>query len=285
MRCLVIGQKSFLGYKLYTSLSERKHQVFGTSRNERDKAPHIFQFDLGWEQKKWPAFPEQIDSVFFSSALTNQKLIEDNQELARFINVEKTLEVINFFLERGSHIVFPSTNLVLANEVPDQPIDAPYNPLSLYADLKAEVEKELLKNYTQVTICRLPKILGSSTPLILNWVEKLKRREPVQALTDLVVAPVSVSYAIKILCEVMELRPGGIIHMSGQETTYLNIAQLIAEKLKASDKFVIPQTSKEIGISLESSPKHPSLDTSRTKELLGIASQSLDDLISDIIVE
>ncbi len=283
MRCLIIGQKSFLGQRLYTALIEQGEHVYGTSRGEKDKTAQILEFDLSSNRENWPSFPDQIESVFLSAALTNQKVIEENQEHARLVNVEKTLEIVDFFLKRESHIVFPSTNLVLANEVPSQKIDAPYKPLSLYAGFKAEVERKLLEKQPQATICRLPKILDFSTPLIQNWCEKLKAKEQVQALTDLIVAPVSVSYAIKILCKVMKMRPGGIIQMGGEEVSYFDIAQLIAEKLGVSRKLVIPQTSEEIGISLASNPRHPSLDTSRTEESFGIPAQSLDDFISDII--
>lgn len=284
MRCLIIGQTSFLGQQLYAKLREDGHEVFGTSRAVTDYPEQLLEFDLGWPEQDWPVFPDHIDSVFFSSALTNQKIIEENQEQARFINVEKTLEVINYFLKRGAHIIFPSTNLVLANETPDQKIDAPYRPLSLYASLKAEVEKELLKTPSQTTICRLPKILGSSTPLIQNWCTKLKQKEEIQALTDLIVAPVSIDYAIEMLCKIIVKRPGGIIHMSGQEISYFQIARSIAKRLHASGKLVVPQNSKEIGISLESSPRHPSLNTTRTQKIFGIPEQSLDKLIEDIVV-
>ncbi len=283
MRCLIIGQNSFLGQKLFAKLSDRKHQVFGTSRADNNKTKQSLKFDLGWPKDKWPAFPDRLDSLFLASALTSQKSIEENQEYARLINVEQTLEIISFFLERGVHIVFPSTNLVLANDIPDQKIDAPWHPLSLYATLKAEVEKELLKYPSQATICRLPKILGASTPLIQTWYKKLKKKEEIQALTDLIAAPVSVTYAINLLAEIMEQRPGGIIHISGQETSYYNIASSMAEKLQVSAQLVVPQTSQALGISLESSPEHPGLNTDRTEKIFGIPSQKLDELIADII--
>lgn len=283
MRSLIIGQTSFIGQKLFNSLAKQDHQVYGTTRSTKLKTTNILEFDLAWKEQDWPAFPEQIDSVFFSSAMTSQKVVEENQQQARFINVEQTIKVINFFLERGSHIVFPSTNLVLPNDTPEQKIDTPYNPLSLYASFKAEIEKELLKAPTQATICRLPKILGPSTPIIQNWVRKLKDRETIQALTDLIVAPVSITYTINTLSRIMEQQPGGIIQLSGHEISYFNIARMIAEELDIQEHLVQPQTSQEISLSLASSPKHPGMDTTRTEQILGIPRQSLAELIADII--
>lgn len=283
MRCLVIGQTSFLGQRLYTALISRGHKVYGTARKNIDKSHDILEFDLSSPKDDWPVFPEKIDCVFFSSAMTNQNEIEKSQDKARFINVDKTLEVMNFLIERGAHILFPSTNLVLANDTPDQKTDDPYKPQSFYASLKAEVEQELLKMPANATICRLPKILDSSTPLISEWRTQLKSKKTIHALTDLFVAPVSVSYAINILLQMMEKRAGVIIHMSGQEVSYFTIAQLLAERLGVPKDLVIPQTSADAGISLASSPRHPSLDTSRTEEIFGISSQSLDELISHLV--
>ncbi len=81
----------------------------------------------------------------------------------------------------------------------------------------------------------------------------------------MVMAPISLAFAVAVLQAVSEGQMSGIIHASAtQDVTYANATQLIAQKFRAEKNLVEPISYREAEITF--SPKHATLDSTMLAE-------------------
>ncbi len=277
MKILIVGIDSTIGRSVANALSAKGHTVIGTSRRESEQ--HL-QFDLNQNASQWPDFPDDLDAAFIAAAITSQSICAENPILARFVNVDQTLRLAEFLTSKGIHVIYPSTNIVLACDMPLQPVDAPLAPIGVYARMKADVETALHGN-ARATIARLPKILDGNSGILSTWRTKLAQGETIEAFTNLIVSPVSLGYAATFITTLLEKKPNGVWQISGdREISYYDLAVALAKYMgvPTSKNPVIPTRMPESAIA---APLHPGMDTSLTKDVLGMPSQTLHALLED----
>lgn len=280
-RFLIIGGASMLGAHLGQGLINKGYELITTDHRERGD----FMLDLSASPDHWPDLPDELDGVFISAAMTDQNACEKYPELAQKINVTHMSMLIDMFVAKGTHVLFPSTNLVLPCQKPSQSVDTEYAPIGAYARMKAEVEKKYLSN-PDVTICRLAKVITLDMPLIKNWVSQLKSGQKVTALSDLIMSPVSSLYTVNILTRLLEISKGGLWQISGaQEISYYDLTLAIASYLDVDPQLVSGQTSQEAGVALASAPQHPSLDAYKLTTELSIYPQRVEDMVRDLLYD
>jgi dTDP-4-dehydrorhamnose reductase len=283
---LLVGRDSLIGTALEQRLRDRGCTIFGTSR--RDVHPgggQTYKLDLAAPPSEW-VLPDRVDYAVICAGMTNQRLCVENPALARLVNVDHTIAFCRRFLAQGARILFPSTNLVFACDRALQPADSPYAPLTAYAAQKMEVEQFLVGYSDKVSICRLGKVISCTMPLIAGWIGDLRLGKEVQALHDLRMSPVSLAYTVTFLDKILQSSQGGIFQIGGEkEISYCDLARRLAEHFGGDESLAHCHSSYEIGQSLATMPRHPSLDTSRTQRELGIPPQSLDALMTDLVQE
>ena len=278
---LVIGNSSKLGAALVAYLHQSENDFVATT-NQASPAQGLFHLDLGCD-KNWPEFPNSITSVFISAALTSQEYVRNHFDRAYHINVTQTKKLIQRFDAIGIHTVFPSTNLVLANQTPMQGINSARKPSSVYANFKAEVEEFIEADCSNTCILRLPKVLDASTPLVKNWITALTNGDEIEAFYDLVIAPVSTQYTIKVLSKIHAAKSKGIMHLSGdQDLSYFDFAKKLCAHLNYPETLVKPASVSQIGLKSSEQPKFASLDCKETEKAIGIGHQKLDDFLADL---
>lgn len=276
MNVLIVGIDSLIGGALAHKLCGQGHRIIGTSR--RNNQSDALYFDLQAPCEKWPKWPENIDIAFIAASITQQNICEENPEHAHFINVEQMLKLITQLQQRGIHILYPSTNIVLSCDEPNQPITAPLGPLGVYAQHKAEIETAL-QNRPNITIVRLPKILNDENSILKDWQNKLNDGEQITAFNNLIISPVSLNYAIEFLAQLIIKKPQGTWHISGAgECSYADLAYALCKITGHNPDKVTPHHAKDLS---SATPKHPSLDCSITEKEFGICAQPLMDVIKD----
>jgi hypothetical protein len=58
-------------------------------------------------------------------------------------------------------------------------------------------------------------------PLLVEWVESLQRKEAIYPFSDMVMAPVPVSFVVDVLLRIARLRLPGVLQVSGpKDVTY-----------------------------------------------------------------
>lgn len=87
------------------------------------------------------------DTIAFCAAISEPTVCADNPELARKVNVEKTIEFIERSTQYGAKVIFMSSDAVYGDI--NKPFDEQWatNPIGAYGRMKAEVEKYFIGHH------------------------------------------------------------------------------------------------------------------------------------------
>jgi dTDP-4-dehydrorhamnose reductase len=187
------------------------------------------------------------------------------------VNVYNTVKLAEKLMAQGLFVIFPSTNLVYDGSMSNRPSAHPTCPKTEYGRQKATVESQLLKLRGSIGIIRFTKILTPKMPLIIGWINALRSGQTIHPFSDMVMAPVSLDFAVQVLVKVMELRLPGILQVSArQDVTYEETARYLARRLGVNQDLVKPVHSYRSGVTLEHIPRHTALDVGRLQSFLGM---------------
>jgi dTDP-4-dehydrorhamnose reductase len=193
-----------------------------------------------------------------------------------------TIVLAKRLVEARVFVVFLSTNLVFDGETPFAKPTDPLNPQTEYGRQKAEAEAQFLTWGEQTAIVRFSKVLSPDMPLFLGWIRDLKAGKVIHPFSDMVMAPVSFAFAIKVLLQVTEKRLPGIFHVSAnQDVSYALAAQHIARKMSVEMELVQPMSYRESGLTF--APPNTTLDSNRLVEL-GLRVPDAGDAFGKLIV-
>jgi len=194
-----------------------------------------------------------------------------NPEATERINVDAICALTRKLVERGSFVVYLSTNQVFDGTVPHRLPDDPPSPLTAYGKQRAEAEKRLLALGDSVSILRLSKVLPPELPLFKDWVTKLQKGDLIRPFEDMVMAPVPLSFVVQTIEMIVERCLPGILQLSGErDVSYADAARLIAKQIGADVGLVQGISVTEAGISVDAAPRHTTLDTQRLRSELGM---------------
>ena len=86
------------------------------------------------------------DTIAFCAAISEPTICANNPELARKVNVDKTIEFIENSIQYGAKVIFMSSDAVYGDI--DKPFDEQRetNPIGVYGQMKEEVEKYFIGN-------------------------------------------------------------------------------------------------------------------------------------------
>ncbi|MEM7466137.1 MAG: sugar nucleotide-binding protein [Pseudomonadota bacterium] len=269
-RAFVVGGDSGVGSALAPALRGLGAQVMTTTRRKDVHSDNSFFVDLAQEPKSWE-LPESVDVSYLCAAITSIAQCEDDSPGTARINVDQTLTLAQSLIERGSKIVFISTSLVFAGDVPRVGADAQVVPQCEYGHQKARVEAALLNGDGSVAILRPSKILTDDFPLLVGWRDQLENGETISPFADLIMSPVSIRMVLGILCQIGASNAQGIYQISAdQDVSYAEVATHISNLIGCDSALVKPTDSRSAGVKLFAAPSHTTLDSSRVEEELKI---------------
>ncbi|MFW5501571.1 MULTISPECIES: SDR family oxidoreductase [unclassified Maridesulfovibrio] len=258
MKILVIGD-GVLGTAIAQQAGKCGHEIFQTSRKNQQLIP----FDFKDEQKFTNLL--EADWAVIAAGISGYKECEENPE-SRLVNVDRTIKLCLFLLNRGTKILFPSSTAVFDGQTAFPEPDTPTCPNTEYGRQKMEVEKFLRQYPNQTAIVRLTKLLGRDTPLIADWLENLAAGQEITPFKDLTIAPVLFEDAALACCKIMEKGGNGFFHCSGpQEISYLEVGRMLCEKSGFNSELFKAATCKGI---IDYCPPHCGLDSSATEEMI-----------------
>jgi dTDP-4-dehydrorhamnose reductase len=232
MGILIIGSDSVIGAAVFGFLQSKGFEVWGTSRrHERIKERYLY-CDLNH-----PVFPweTRFDNVVFCAGISSQLECEKNPVATAEINVRGTLKLAKLFAERGSHIIFLSSDKVFNGTEPVVRADAPYSPICEYGRQKVEAEKGF--RALDACILRLSKVLGPIFSLFSSWTESWGKGLPIEAFTDLYFSPIPLEVVIFLLSRLIEDRARGIYQLSAEaDISYYEAAKIGVNVLGVSER-------------------------------------------------
>ena len=127
---------------------------------------------------------------------------------------------------------------------------------------------------------RLTKVLGPGWPLGKKWRAALEGGLPIHPFSDMVMAPVTIDFAVDVLARVGRSGTEGIYQVSAdRDVAYAEAAARLAGRLGASRSLLQPVTAAGAGILPESVPLHTTLDAGRVRTEFGLPPPSVWEAI------
>lgn len=263
---LIIGIDSVIGQSLESVLMQNGWSVFGTSRRAGEKQTNVFYLDLANVAEL--RLDVNFDVVYLCANITKIKDCEENHDYTRVVNIDAQIKLADYFLSKGAHLVYLSSNAVFSGQKPAYKITDAVCPVTYYGECKSSVEEALRKMSGQFTIVRLTKVLTPKFPLILQWVMDLKNNQIIKPFYDLLVCPVSIYTVSQCLKEIAEKNIQGIVHLSGStDVSYLDVAEYLAGLLNAPKDLIKGAAMLDARKHMEYIPAYASLDMSESSRL------------------
>lgn len=280
---LVVGSDSMIGSAMVEHLLRAGEKVIGTTRRyELVNANNIY-LDLANEMDNFQC-PDDVTVAIVCAAAT--KILDCKLDPVRttHINVQGTLTLAKKLVEKGIFVIYLSTNQVFDGSIPYRNPNDSLSPITEYGRQKAEVEMKLIRFNDMVSVVRFTKILYPNMPLFKEWIKTLQSNKIIHPFSDMVMAPVPLSYAVNVLYHIAQKRLNGIVQISGKkDITYEQIARYIAQCIGANPNLLQPLTSKEAGAQLEALPSHTTLDTGRLRKYIGIEPPDVWESIGGVL--
>ena len=262
---LVIGADGCIGKALADHLVCAGEMVLQTTRRGNTLSEKRVFLDLGQDISDWSP-PCSVSVAYLCAGVSSLDVCRKAPEQSAIVNVHNTLTLARTLVARGIFVIFPSTDLVFNGSGPFREADDPVYPLTEYGRQKAEAERQLLALGHLISVVRFTKVLGPNMPLFKQWMQALRNHEVIHPFSDLILAPIPLSFAIQVLYRIGEKRLPGICQVSGeQDITYEQAARYIAQRLGVSLDLVQPVKSEEMGLQLEAIRSYSALDMARLR--------------------
>jgi len=170
--------------------------------------------------------------ILHCAAMSRSAACQENVHLARRINTEATVHLASLAFE--SHFVFLSSDLVFDGRKGHYVETDPINPLSVYAETKADAERVVLANPRHLVI-RTSLNGGVSPTGDRSFNEELRRawsagRKP-RLFHDEYRSPLPAAVTARAAWELTQLNASGLFHVAGaQRLSRYEIGQLVAAR-------------------------------------------------------
>jgi len=274
MRLLITGGSGLLGSKT-ASISVRKGYETYTGYNDHEATKGIpIKLDICNKREVDKAFEKaKPDAVIHAAALTNVDKCEENNELARRVNIGGTKNITEAAEQIKAFLVYVSTDYVFSGEEGSYKETDEPNPVNNYGLTKLEGEKIVTSSNLEWCIARSSVIYGSTPAagkdnFVLWALNKLRKEEPLRIVTDQRVSPTLNTSLAEMTLEILERRLTGVYHLAG--ATPLNryeFARLIARTFQLDEDLIAPARSSEMKW-LAKRPRDSSLNVEKASKTL-----------------
>ncbi len=289
-RLLVTGASGFLGWNI-CSAAHKSWDVFGVAFSNPIEVSgvNIKVVDLTDSYSLKQLFIDvEPDAVIHAAAAANTGYCQINQKESHKINVDTSINIADLCAERNIPMVFVSTDMVFDGLNAPYKEEDPVCPVNVYGEQKVLAEKEMVKRYPEMTICRTSIMYGCHPERSKNWfqknVESMRKRQDVQLFVDEYRTFLSVRKAVSgLLLAIGNINC--ILHLSGDERiSRLDFATTVARIFHINNAKLIPCYLSEVQIAAPRA-RDLSLDNSKAKTL-GFNPSSIEkelEVLSSII--
>jgi dTDP-4-dehydrorhamnose reductase len=270
---LVVGADGLIGRALVAALQGAGVPTVGTSRRATPSPPRDgwMHLDLAAEPHRW-VLPDSVKVAYLLAGVTSMAACDADPAGTERTNVTHTIALAGALEDRGAHVCYVSTNLVLAGDTPFAPAASPLRPQSLYAAQKARVEQALLSRHRGASLLRITKIVEGLDELVRSWATALRSGQMIAPFSDLMAAPIPRALVVDALTRLGRKRLDGLHQISADaDMSYADIARKLAARLGVDDDLVRPTTSVAAGKRQTPPPLFTTLDARPTERLLGLA--------------
>lgn len=257
---LIVGADGLIGKALVDILELSGRTVWQSTRRSDEKGKLFL--DLSLDSAQWLIPSPPFDAALICAAVTSLERCRTEPEQSARINVAGTVALAKCLMLNGVFVVFVSSNLVFDGTRPYAKPDDKVSPNTEYGRQKAQAEQELLQLGNNVAVVRFSKVVSPDMQLLKNWMDSLRSRREIHPFSDMVLSPVPLQFAARVLQYVAEKHISGITQVSAREdVSYEAVARHLAAKLGADQNLVQPVLYNRAGHWLPQS--NTTLDISR----------------------
>lgn len=285
-KLLITGSSGFLGWHL-CNLAKEEWDVYGTYFSHSLEIPgtKLVKLDLTDFGELRRVFREiQPAAVIHTAAESQPNYCQTHVQESLLINVTASLNIAELCADNSIPYVFTSTDLVFDGLKGNYQETDSVNPVNIYGEHKAMAEVEILKQYPQAAICRMPLMFGNATPtatsFLQSFIKTLREGKELKLFTDEFRTPVNGNTAAEGLLLALE-KVQGIIHLGGKERiSRYDFGRLLVEIFKIPDAKIQASLQKDVKMAAPR-PSDVSLDSSKAFEL-GYSPSSLQEQLFSV---
>jgi dTDP-4-dehydrorhamnose reductase len=271
---LFIGGDSEIGAAAARAMKALGQPVVATTRRPQCVGPDRPLLDLAFPLSAWEP-PRQTTAACICAAAARISDCARDPVGTNQTNVNQTLTLIEKLLARDIYVLFLSSNQVFDGYVPHVTASAPYSPVSEYGHQKMRTELALRGHMSAgapVAILRLAKVISPDMPLLKGWIDDLLAGKPVEAFTDMTLAPTPVDLVCATIGRLLLDRLTDIFQITGpRDLPYFEVGSFIAEYLCVEPSLVKRAKASEAKLPKGATPLNTTLDSSLLRALYGIS--------------
>lgn len=244
---LIIGADSMIGAALCKRLQAEGLDVKTTTRAT---------LDLASDPAGWPEL--SADVSFICAAVSTLAGCEEQPAKARQVNVEGTLALAQRLHDKGSYVLFLSSNHVFDGTMPQRLASDSTCPINEYGRQKAQTERGLL-GIGPHGVLRLTKVIAPGDKRLGAWRHALMDGETVTAFDDIFLSPSTLDNVLQAMVTMGKEHRPGISQLSGAlDYSYFDLAQTLAGQLGIEPEKVLRGSGAEAGIPESFRPRYSS---------------------------
>ena len=233
---LIIGGRGFLGYFLHQGLTKLGKETHSTFNKNIINEENFHPLDLDDNLAVMKIIDEKIpDIIIYTAGLTNVDLCEENNRLAKAINVNGIKNVIEGAKKYNSKIIYISTSAVFSGKKDEYFEDDKPDPISFYGKTKLDGENLVVNSGLKNLIIRTDQPYGwkkewHHTNSVLRTLESLGRKEVFREISDWYNTPTYVEDFVLATNKLIEEEETGIFHVVGNDfDNRFNFSETVAE--------------------------------------------------------
>jgi dTDP-4-dehydrorhamnose reductase len=278
---LIVGANSEIGLAAARLIRAQGNEVLTTTRRPVAD-PEQLRLDFSSPIESF-RIPEGVRCACIFVAVARLAACEADPAGSAFVNVERTITLMDLLVGRGIYTLFLSTNQVFNGDSPHVPAEAPISPISEYGRQKAEAEQMLrmrIADGAPIGVLRLAKVVSPGMTLLSTWTRELASGRSIRAFSDMTMAPTPVDVAAMSIARILEDRLPVIAQLTGpRDVTYTEVGRFLAEKVGADPRLVEPVSALQCGMPRGSTPRNTTLDSSYIAEKYDLTVPDAFDVI------
>ena len=279
---MVVGAHGTIGGALARRLEARGSQVHTTARRALGAAGRTLRLDLAARVGDWPRIP-RTDVAVLSAVVTSIAACAADAEATARVNVSGTIALAERMAEQGTFVIFLSSNQVFDGSRARRPRDDARCPISEYGRQKVAVEDAIGRLAPSACVVRLTKVVHPLWPLLQRWRQALAAGAAVAPLLGLTLAPVTLDGLLDFLETLIERRPPGTFHFSGDDDVpYADLAAALIRAAGADPRLLQPIAASTPPPGFEAIPHYTSLDMRLETDRLTDAPPSSREAIEEV---
>ena len=280
-KLLVVGADGALGGAACAHFEALGVTVIGTSRR-RGSGHHYLDLTV---PASWEVLPD-VDAALICAGITSIVECAEDPTRTNQVNFRGTVELGTKLASQGAFVLQLSSNQVFDGAISRRDRDSYPCPVSEYGRQKALAEAAMQQLVERETgaILRLTKVIMPGTPVIERWRRDLAAGQRIEPFSNLPLAPISMEFALETIEVVLSERLSGVFHASSQEdSSYLLLAQAIAEHNGADLGLIRPIEAVPGSIGLDFLPRFSSLDMLLETKDFGLRPASAADVFRGVL--